>query len=170
MNEKSIKVNGVNIRWLEMGSGFPVVFIHGLPTSPELWRNVIPSLTNKKRIAWEMVGYGASIEEGRSRDISVGSQAAYLASWLDAMNMDKVVLVGHDLGGGVAQIIATLRPQVVKGLILINSICYDSWPIPRVKAFRALGPIATQFPNAAVKIALQGFLYEVSTRPTTSWN
>ncbi|MEX0773871.1 MAG: alpha/beta hydrolase [Balneolales bacterium] len=160
MNEKSVKVNGVNMRWLEKGNGEPVVFIHGLPTSPDLWRYVVPELTNKKRIAWEMIGYGSSIEEGRHRDISVGHQAAYLASWLDAMDYQKVTLVGHDLGGGVAQIIATLRPNIVQGLVLVNSICYDSWPIPRVKALRALGPVAERFPNTAVRLAMKTFLQE----------
>ena len=160
MKEKSIKVNGVNMRWLEKGKGPVIILIHGIPTTPELWRNVMPALTNKRRIAWEMIGYGASVEEGRSRDISIGAQAGYLASWLEAMNMKKVVLAGHDLGGGVAQIIAALRPEIVQGLVLINSISYDSWPIPRVKALRALGPLSARLPNAALRIAMQALLYE----------
>ncbi|MEX0780451.1 MAG: alpha/beta hydrolase [Balneolales bacterium] len=160
MIEKNVKVNGVSMRWMEVGNGEPVVFIHGIPTSPDLWRKVVPELTNKRRIAWEMIGYGSSIEEGRHRDLSVGHQAAYLASWLDAMNLQNVTLVGHDLGGGVAQIIAALRPNIVKGLVLVNSICYDSWPIPRVKALRALGPVAERLPNNAVRLVMQTFLQE----------
>lgn len=160
MNEKSIKVNGVNMRWLEKGTGPTVVFIHGIPTTPDLWRHVIPEITNKRRIAWEMVGYGASVEEGRNRNISVGNQAAWLASWLEALKLDKVTLVGHDLGGGVAQIIAALMPEKVQGLVLVNSISYDSWPIPRVKAVRALGTVAERLPNTAIRIIMQAFMQE----------
>lgn len=78
-------------------------------------------------MAWEMVGYGASIDEGRERDVSVAKQAEYLAAWMRAVGLDEgAVVVGHDLGGGVAQILAVRQPELVRGLVLANAICYDS--------------------------------------------
>jgi pimeloyl-ACP methyl ester carboxylesterase len=47
--------------------------------------------------------------------------------------MGRAVLVGHDLGGGVAQIAAVRAPGRCAGLVLANSIGYDSWPIPSVR-------------------------------------
>lgn len=105
-------------------------------------------------MAWEMVGYGASIPAGRDRDISVGRQAEYLLAWLDAMSIGRAILAGHDLGGGVVQIAATRRPSVCAGLFLTNAISYDSWPIPSVKAMRAMGDLVRHTPDALLRLAL----------------
>ena len=106
MKSRTADVGGIRMRWEEEGEGPPVVFIHGIPTSPRLWRHVIPGVQGARSMAWEMVGYGASIEEGWDRDISVAKQADYLASWVREVGMESAFLVGHDLGGGVAQILA----------------------------------------------------------------
>ena len=94
-----------------------------------------------RNLAWEMVGYGESIPEGRERDISVARQADYLLAWLMTLGIDRAVLAGHDLGGGVVQIAAVRQPAVCAGLFLTNAIGYDSWPIPSVKALRAMGAL-----------------------------
>lgn len=122
-------VDGVPIRWLESGDGFPVVFVHGIPTSPHLWRYVIPKVRGARCLAFEMVGYGSSIPAGRNRDISVAKQADYLLAWLAALGIDRAVLVGHDLGGGVVQIAAVRDPARCAGIVLTNVISRDSWPI-----------------------------------------
>ena len=132
--------------WEERGEGAPVVLLHGIPTSPALWRHVAPEL-DARVLAWEMVGYGDSIVQGRDRDISVARQAQYLLSWLDDISIDRPVLVGHDLGGGVAQIAVSQQPERFAGLLLTNAICYDSWPIPAVKAMRAAAPVARYIPD-----------------------
>jgi pimeloyl-ACP methyl ester carboxylesterase len=151
----SVEVNGIRMRWEQQGEGRPVVFVHGIPTSPRLWRHVIPQVQNARSMAWEMVGYGASIEEGEGRDISVSKQAEYLAAWMRAVGLDEgAVIVGHDLGGGVAQILAVSNPELVAGLVLTNAICYDSWPIPSVKAMRAMGPAVERLPNAVLRYNL----------------
>jgi pimeloyl-ACP methyl ester carboxylesterase len=54
---------------------------------------------------------GGSIPAGRGRDLSVARQAGHLIDWLDAVGIDRAVLVGHDLGGGVAQIAAVRPPD-----------------------------------------------------------
>ena len=141
------------MRWLERGRGEPVVFVHGVPTSPELWRGVLPRLENVRALAWEMVGYGASIPEGRGRDISVARQADYLAAWLEHLDL-RPVLVGHDLGGGVVQNVAVRYPERCRGLLLTNAVGYDSWPVPEVKALRAAGALVERLPDPAVKLIL----------------
>lgn len=151
MNRKNSAVSGINMSWEEAGDGMPVVLVHGIPTSPRLWRHVVPQISGGRCLAWEMVGYGASIPEGRDRDISVARQADYLLDWMEAQDIGPAVLVGHDLGGGVAQIAAVRRPEVCAGLVLTNSICYDSWPIPLVTAMRAAGPLLERLPNPAFK-------------------
>jgi pimeloyl-ACP methyl ester carboxylesterase len=133
-------------RWLETGEGRPVVLIHGIPTSAELWRHVLPLVPGARLLAWEMVGFGRSWSHGVGRDVSVKAQAGQLFRWLDAVGIERALLVGHDLGGGVAQIAAVRRPERVSGIVLCNSIAYDSWPIPSVKAMRAIGGLVERTP------------------------
>ncbi len=155
MEPKFVEVNSIRMRWEEEGEGQPVVFVHGIPTSPRLWRHVIPRVRGARSMAWEMIGYGASIEEGRDRDISVAKQADYLAAWMRQVGLDgSAIIVGHDLGGGVAQILTVRNPELVKGLVLTNAICYDSWPIPSVKAMRAMGPAVERLPDALLRYNL----------------
>ena len=154
MESKFVEAGGVKMRWEEEGEGQAVVFVHGIPTSPRLWRHVIPRVRGRA-LAWEMVGYGASIREGWDRDISVARQADYLADWMREVGLESgAVVVGHDLGGGVAQILAVRAPELVRGLVLTNSICYDSWPIPSVKALRAAGPLVERLPDTMVRLNL----------------
>ena len=113
-----------------------------------------------RALAWEMVGYGSSIREGWDRDISVARQAEYLADWMRGVGLEGgAVVVGHDLGGGVAQILAVRHPDLVRGLALTNAICYDSWPIPSVKAMRAAGPLVERLPDAVVRFNLYAGLF-----------
>lgn len=144
-------VDGIPMRWLEQGQGAPVVLVHGIPTGPRLWRRVLPLVAGARLLAWEMVGFAGSIPAGRGRDISVARQAEYLRAWLDALGLERVILAGHDLGGGVVQNLAVRHPERCAGLLLTNAIGYDSWPIPSVKLLRALGPVVRRLPAAAVK-------------------
>jgi pimeloyl-ACP methyl ester carboxylesterase len=137
-------------RWVEQGNGAPVILIHGIPTSPRLWRHVIP-LVQGRSLAWEMPGYGTSIPQGANKDLSLSTQAGYLLDWLDSLALEvKPVLVGHDLGGGVAQIAAVRQPDAFAGLMLTNSVAYDSWPIPSVKIMQRLAPVLARLPASLI--------------------
>ena len=166
MERKTIDVKGINMSWEEAGQGFPVIFLHGIPTSPGLWRHVVPVVNNARSFAWEMVGYGASIPEGKGRDISIASQADYLVWWMEAVGVEKALLVGHDLGGGVAQIVAVRHPERVAGLVLVNTICYDSWPIPQIKVMRALGALIEILPESVNRFIFRQMLNQGHDRPS----
>jgi pimeloyl-ACP methyl ester carboxylesterase len=168
MESKAAEVNGIRMRWEEQGEGEPVILVRGIPTSPRLWRHVMPRLRGARALAWEMVGYGASIPEGRGRDISVARQAEYLAAWMCTIGLDHAVLVGHDLGGGVAQIVAVQHRELVRGLVLMNAIAYDSWPIPSVKAMQALCPLVARLPKGAFRLVLQLFIVQGHDNPACS--
>lgn len=154
MESRTVDVGGVRVRWEEQGQGHPVVLVHGIPTSPDLWRHVIPRVRGARCLALEMPGYGRSMDAGREHPISVERQAAYLLGWLDALKIDRALLVGHDLGGGVAQIAATRRRELVAGLLLTNSIGYDSWPIPSVRILRASRGVVRHLPSSATKMII----------------
>jgi pimeloyl-ACP methyl ester carboxylesterase len=158
MERQTREIKGEPIAWEEHGQGVPVVLVHGIPTGPSLWRQVVPLVEDARCLAFEMLGYADSMSSANSRDISLAAQAARLIRWLDALEIERAVLVGHDLGGGVAQIAAVDHPGRCSGLVLINAVSYDSWPIPSVKAIRAAGGIVAHTPNALFRGVLGGFI------------
>lgn len=158
MQEQTAVVDGVPLRWFESGAGHVVVLVHGIPTSPALWRDVVPLLRDHRALAWEMVGYGASWNQALGRDISLAAQAHYLIQWIEHLGLGNCVLVGHDLGGGVAQIAATSRRDLFAGIVLTNSVCYDSWPIPSVKLMRRMGVLLANMPPKLFRAVFSSFL------------
>ena len=153
MQSRTATVDGTPVRWLEQGEGAPVVLVHGIPTSPALWRRVAPLLPGLRALAYEMTGYGESIPAGVGRDLSVSAQADRLNAWIESLGVGPVPLVGHDLGGGVVHIAAARRPDLCAGLLITNGIGYDSWPIPSVRAMRATAPLLSRLPAAALRPA-----------------
>lgn len=149
MDERYTTVDGEPVRWLEHGGGPPVVLVHGIPTSAQLWRHVVPRVKGRC-LALEMRGYGASIPDGEGRDLGLAAQAQRLLRWLDALDVEAPVLVGHDLGGGVAQIAAAHAPGRFAGMVLTNAVCYDSWPIPSVKAMQRGAAVLRHLPEVAL--------------------
>lgn len=149
MEEREITVDGEPVRWIESGQGRPVVLVHGIPTSARLWRHVVPTVRGRC-LALQMRGYGTSIPDGEGRDLGLAAQARRLLRWLDALDIEAPVLVGHDLGGGVAQIAAVEAPGRFTGLVLTNAVCYDSWPIPSVQAMQRAAPLLRRLPEVAL--------------------
>lgn len=160
---KSAFIDGIRMRWEEHGAedNVPVVFIHGFPTGPRLWRYVIPRLafSGARCFAWEMVGYGSSWPESGRRDISLARQVEYLYSWLKHQNIHKAIFVGHDLGGGVVQRLFVEHPGYCMGLVLIDSVAYDNWPVPAVKFARSRASLISRLPLFLLKqIFIEGLI------------
>lgn len=131
---KQFQVIGENrVAYTDRGSGPAVVFIHGLPTSSYLWNYAIDRLEGKFRcIAPDLMGLGDT-EAGAAADLTMPSQAAMVVSLLDRLGIERAALVAHDQGGAVAQIIATRHPERVTKLVLVDTVCYDNWPVAGVK-------------------------------------
>ncbi|MFA9502665.1 alpha/beta fold hydrolase [Natrinema sp. H-ect1] len=107
----------------------PVVFVHGIPTWSYLWRDVVPPVAEDRRtIALDMAGYGNSaMHDGFDR--SIRAQEGVLEALLHDLGVEKIALVAHDIGGGVALRFAAHNPGIVDQLVLSNAVCYDSWPV-----------------------------------------
>jgi pimeloyl-ACP methyl ester carboxylesterase len=127
---QSTLVEGHRLAYLDEGEGPPVLLIHGIPTSSLLWRGVIPALADGHRvIAPDLLNYGRSDKPTKS-DVSIAAQARLLFGLLDGLGIRRTDLVSHDIGGGVAQIMAVQHPERIGKLVLSNAVCFDSWPIP----------------------------------------
>jgi len=145
--KKMVTVDGVNMAYREGGSGDPIVFLHGNPTSSYLWRNVMPHLSEHGRcIAPDLVGMGDS---GRLPGPGPDSyrfteHRHYLDGFLDAMNLgDNVTFVIHDWGSALGFDWANRNQDRVKGIAYMEAIVapvksWENWPEAARGIFQAL--------------------------------
>ena len=146
--------SGLNV-WEAGSSGPTVLLLHGIPTNHLLWHDVVPEVAGSARVlAVDMLGYGDSDPSGDHR-VDLAAQAALLLQLLDAVGVERAVVVGHDLGGGVAQILATTAPDRVAGLGVVNGVAYDGWPVPLVRAMKAAWPVIQHLPPQLLAASLR---------------
>lgn len=120
--------DGLTVGYRELGSGPPVLLLHGWPTSSFLWRRVMPLLAERNRVvALDLPGFGAS---DKPVDVRYGFDLFEQAieGALDRLGIDEVALVGHDLGGSVAVHWALRQPTRVTRLALLNTLLYPEMP------------------------------------------
>ncbi len=119
----------------------PVVFVHGIPTWSFLWRDVVDAVSDERRVfALDLAGYGNSaMRDGFDR--SIRAQEAVLDAFLENHGIDRVALVAHDIGGGVALRFASHQPERVTELVLSNAVCYDSWPVEFINEMGVPGTV-----------------------------
>ena len=117
--------------------GVPIVLLHGFGTCSFLWRDVAPELAAGKHAAFaiDLLGYGES-DRPLEGDYGVAAQAEYLDRCLTALRIARAVVVGVDVGGGVALRLAATRPERVSGLVLVNTVAFDGLPGPDVRTLQ----------------------------------
>jgi pimeloyl-ACP methyl ester carboxylesterase len=111
------------------GAGPAMLLLHGYPTSSYLWRSVQRDLGHGHAThAVDLLGFGASERPPAGR-YDLASQAQLMLALLDELSLDRVVLVAHDVGGGVAVHLAALAPERVAALVLTGTPLHaDAWP------------------------------------------
>ncbi len=150
----TLAVNGVRIAYLDTGppsdAKTPVVVLHGWGASSRAMDSVRRCLESQWRtIVPDLPGFGAS---ERPRDAwSSADYAAIVSAFIRQQGLDKVVLIGHSLGGKIASLIAASEPDLVQQLILIDSagIRPRHGPIyqARVLGFKATRMLAAHAPG-----------------------
>jgi haloalkane dehalogenase len=128
---KFIEINGSNIHYIEAGTGDPVVFIHGNPTSSYLWRNIIPYLTPHARcIALDLIGMGKS--DKPEIDYRLVDHINYLEGFIEKMELTNITFVIHDWGSALGFHYAMHHESNIKGLAFMEAILksakWDNFP------------------------------------------
>jgi haloalkane dehalogenase len=104
----------------DAGSGTPLVFLHGNPTSSHLWRNVLPNVGPGRTLAPDLIGMGRSGKPAIGYEFA--DHARYLDAWFDALALHDVVLIGHDWGGSLGFDWAARHPERVRGFAFFETI------------------------------------------------
>jgi pimeloyl-ACP methyl ester carboxylesterase len=82
-------------------------------------------------LAPDLLGYGDS-DKRLDADLSIAAQARYMVAFMESLGVHQAAVVGHDIGGGIAQLMAVDEPQRVARLILIDSVVDNNWPVPEI--------------------------------------
>jgi pimeloyl-ACP methyl ester carboxylesterase len=135
---RSVSTSSGLISYTEQGAGPVALFVHGVLLNGHLWRHQLADLSDIRRcIAVDLLAHGDT-EIAPDQDVSVTANAKMLREFLDALNIERVDLVGNDSGGGIAQIFAALYPERVRSLTLTDCDTHDNWPPEAFKPFLAM--------------------------------
>jgi len=135
-DKKRVEVNGKNMAYIDEGSGDPIVFLHGNPTSSYLWRNIIPHLTDQGRcVAPDLIGMGDSdkLDQVGADSYRFVEHREYLDGLLDLLGIEEnVVFVIHDWGSALGFDWANRHRESTQGIAYMEAIVtpmsWDDWP------------------------------------------
>ena len=168
--QKSVKLSGLRVNYIRRGKGDHLLLIHGIPDWSYVWKGFIEPLVESRAVfLFDMVGFGYS-DKRDCFDRSVKVQADIAKQFLDRMKVKAADMVAHNTGGAVALILASRYPKLVKRLVLVNSVCYDNWPIepmlalanPRLKDSMT----AKDFVDKMWREAIAPYIYREEKRTT----
>jgi pimeloyl-ACP methyl ester carboxylesterase len=153
---RNVQTASGRISYTEQGTGPVALFVHGVLLNGHLWRHQLAQLSDLRRcIAVDLLAHGDT-EIAPDQDVSVTANALMLKSFLDALNIGQVDLVGNDSGGGIAQIFAALHPERLRSLTLTDCDTHDNWPPEAFKPFLAMAAAG------GLRGALEGMLADKS--------
>ena len=129
--------------YIDTGTGDPIVFLHGNPTSSYLWRNIIPYVEGLGRcLAPDLIGMGDS-GKAPSGSYRFVDHSRYLDAWFDTLGIiENVTLVGHDWGSALGFYWAYRHPDRVKGIAymeaIVRPLTWVEWPEAPRALFQAM--------------------------------
>jgi pimeloyl-ACP methyl ester carboxylesterase len=139
------------IDYRELGSGEPLLFVHGLLVDGRLWSGVADELSASFRCLvpdWPMGSHRLAMNE--DADLTPPGTAEIIAGFIDALGLDRVTVIGNDTGGAMSQIFTARHPDRVERLVLTNCDMLDAFPpFP----FNAMPPLA-RLPGGMTAMAL----------------
>ncbi len=146
--KKKAQVNGLDMAYVDIGEGDPIVLLHGNPTSSYLWRNVVPHLADLGRcIMPDLIGMGDSdkLPDPGPDSYTFVEHRSYLDALLEELGVtENVTLVVHDWGSAIGFDWANRHRDAVAGIAymeaIVRPVTWDEWPAaarPVFEGFRS---------------------------------
>ena len=142
--KKRADIFGYNMSYVDEGTGDPIVFLHGNPTSSYLWRNIIPHLMGVGRcVAPDLIGMGDSgkLTNSGPQSYTFIEHRKYLDALLEEIGVNEnVTLVIHDWGSALGFDWAYRHQDKIKGLVYMEALLFhydwSDWPEDARKIFQ----------------------------------
>ena len=148
---RSVMLPAGPIHYRERGAGRPVVFVHGFLVNGDLWRHVVPTVAEAGYRCltpdWPLGSHGAPMNA--NADLKPPHLAGLIASFLEALDLDDVVLVANDTGGALTQLVMTQHPQRVGAVVLTNCDAFERFFPPLFAYLTVLPKIPGALPLMA---------------------
>lgn len=124
MRDRFDEVNGIKLHALQDGEGNEelIIFLHGFPEYSYAWHQQLPFFAAQgfHALAPDQRGYNLSSKPKGIKPYVIDHLVADIATWIKQLTSQKVILVGHDWGGGVAWTLAAKHPELLKKLVIMN--------------------------------------------------
>jgi pimeloyl-ACP methyl ester carboxylesterase len=139
------EVNGINLYYETLGTGRPLILLHGGLGSGEMFGATLPALAEHHQvIAVDLQGHGRTADIDRSIDIRL--MADDIAALIDHLGLEKPDVVGYSLGGGVAFFTAVKYPEKVGRLVMASAhIRRDAIPAEMLAQQAQVNAAAAEF-------------------------
>ncbi|HXJ04877.1 MAG TPA: alpha/beta hydrolase [Candidatus Acidoferrum sp.] len=152
---------GHKLRVARLGSGPPVILLHGYPDNLQIWSELAPRLAARfKVIAFDWPGMGLS--EAWTGGATPFDFARRLRTLMDSWSIERAAIIGHDMGGQPALALAAEYPPRISQLVVMNSlVIWDektSWEIALLRKFGWNRILLKRMPRAVFWRAIQTFL------------
>jgi pimeloyl-ACP methyl ester carboxylesterase len=116
---RRLRIGPVDIAYRTVGTGPPLLLLHGLAGSVRWWRHNVPALAMHFQLYLvDLIGFGDS--RGRQRFI-LNEAADHLVVWMDMLGLPQVAVIGHSMGGLIATQLVAACPNRVTQLVLVNA-------------------------------------------------
>jgi pimeloyl-ACP methyl ester carboxylesterase len=148
-----------------IGSGPPVVLVHGTPFSSRVWRKIVPKLAENHTVyIFDLLGYGSS-EKREGQDVSLAAQAKLLSELLDHWGLEEPNVVGHDFGGAT-----TLRAHLLEGrsfnaIALIDAVALSPWGSPFYRLVQEYVGVFRQIPAYMHEAMVAAYIRDATYHP-----
>jgi pimeloyl-ACP methyl ester carboxylesterase len=158
--ESFVEVGGRRQRYLESGSGWPLVLLHAFPLNADLWR---PQLERRLRgwrfLAPDLRGFG---RPAPAAPFTIDDMASDVVSFLDALEIEKAVIGGLSMGGYVTMAMYRAAPERFTGMVLANTRAGADSPDGRAARDKMVQLVRQQGPAAVADQMLPKLLGETS--------
>ena len=185
-NHKFAEVNGIRMHFVDEGVGPLVILLHGFPLSWYSWRAQIPALVDAgyRVVVPDQRGYGQTEQPKNVDAYDITQLVGDVVGLIDEVEEETAVLVGWDWGSPVAWTTALLRPDLIRGLVMVSSPYQPRSPVTPSKAwplafkegifyqqyFQEVGVVESELKTDPRKYML-GLLYSISgsAPPDEQW-
>jgi pimeloyl-ACP methyl ester carboxylesterase len=149
---------GNSVAWGVMGSGPPLVLVHGTPFSSQVWRRIAPLLARRWTVFYfDLIGYGKS-EMRSGQDVSLAVQNGLLAALVHSWGLISPEVLCHDFGGATVLRAYYLNGLRYKRVTLIDPVAVAPWGSPFVRHVRQYEPAFVGLPGYAHDALLRAYL------------
>ena len=157
-----IKAGEVNTRYWALGDqGSPVILIHGLGASADIWQKNVETLSKHHRVyVPDLVGFGRS--DKPDIEYTPSSAARFIYDFMNALNIEKATLMGYSLGGGISLQFSLEYPDKVDKIVLVDSAGLGSkviFPL-RLLSLPFIGKLMTRPSRKGVYLYFRDAVYD----------